>query len=130
MNEQSDNAKVECTIPILPVSNLAASVDFYTNSLGFKLDWGDIHQGTHCSVSRDGRPLMLMQQSQLVSPVWVWIGLADETLFTELQAKGVQVLQEPRNCTWAYEMKFEDIDGNTLWMGTEPRKHEPFADER
>jgi hypothetical protein len=29
---------------------------------------------------------------------------------------------------WAYEMKFEDIDGNVLWLGSEPRKEIPFQD--
>jgi predicted lactoylglutathione lyase len=121
--------KVECTIPVLPVADLAASVDFYTNSLGFQLDWGDVQYGTVCSVSRDGRPIMLMKHSKPVSPVWTWIGLADESLFDEYRTNGAKVFQEPRNFTWAYEMKFEDIDGNVLWLGTEPRKNEPYADQ-
>ena len=121
--------RVECTIPVLPVADLAASVDFYTNTLGFQLDWGDIDNGAVCSVSRDGRPIMLMKHSEPVSPVWIWIGLTDESLFAEYRANGAKVLQEPRNFTWAYEMKFEDIDGNVLWLGTEPRKNEPYADQ-
>jgi catechol 2,3-dioxygenase-like lactoylglutathione lyase family enzyme len=32
--------QVECTIPVLPVRELARSVRFYTEMLGFKLDWG------------------------------------------------------------------------------------------
>lgn len=121
--------KVECTIPVLPVADLAASVDFYTNTLGFQLDWGDVQYGTVCSVSRDGRPIMLMKHSKPVSPVWTWIGLADESLFDEYRTNGVKVFQEPQNFTWAYEMKFEDIDGNVLWLGTERRKNEPYADQ-
>lgn len=121
--------KIECTIPILPVADLVASVEFYTNTLGFQLDWGDVHRGAVCSVSRDGRPIMLVRHSQPVSPVWVWIGLADESLFEEYRAKGAKVHQEPRNFTWAYEMKFEDIDGNVLWLGAEPRTNEPYADQ-
>jgi predicted lactoylglutathione lyase len=121
--------KVECTIPVLPVADLAASVDFYTNTLGFQLDWGDVQNGTVCSVSRDGRPIMLMKHFKPVSPVWIWIGLTDESLFDEYRAIGAKVLQEPRNFTWAYEMKFEDIDGNVLWLGAEPRKNQPYEDE-
>ena len=36
-------AKVECIIPILNVRNFAASIDYYVNVLGFRLewDWGD-----------------------------------------------------------------------------------------
>lgn len=117
--------KVECTIPVLPVADLATSVAYYTNTLGFTLDWGDIHADSVCSVSRDGRPIMLMKQKAPV-PTWVWIGLEDESLFDEYRAKGVRVLQEPRNCTWAYEMKIADMDGNVLWLGTEPRTDEPY----
>lgn len=125
MGEQTN--KVECTIPVLPVSDMAASVRFYTNTLGFMLDWGNPETDSVCSVSRDGRPIMLMQQQAPVSAAWVWIGVEDESLFSEYRAKGVKVLQEPRNCRWAYEMKILDLDENVLWLGTEPRLQEPFA---
>jgi predicted lactoylglutathione lyase len=121
--------QVECTIPILPVRNLARSVDFYTKTLGFQLDWGDAQKDTVCSVSRDGRPIMLLQQEKPGSPAWVWIG-ADEALFQAYRAKGVKVFQEPRNCSWAYEMKFEDPDGNILWLGSDPKRDQPFEDQK
>jgi catechol 2,3-dioxygenase-like lactoylglutathione lyase family enzyme len=44
---------VECTIPVLPVSDLQRSVQFYTETLGFVLDWGGDQGATICSVSRD-----------------------------------------------------------------------------
>ena len=128
MSDQPDDANVECTVPVLPVSDLAASVAFYSNSLGFKLDWGDIHNGTTCSVSRDGRSIMLMKCPKPVSPGWAWIGLKDESMFEAFRLNGAKMLQEPKNFSWAYEMKFEDIDGNVLWVGTEPRKSEPLED--
>jgi predicted lactoylglutathione lyase len=120
--------QVECTIPILPVRDLAGSIAFYTNTLGFKLDWGGDEGSVVGSVSRDGCCIMLSQQQPMGSPVWVWIGLEDDSLFEVYRAKGVKVLQEPRNCSWAYEMKFEDLDGNVLWLGTEPRTDVPFED--
>lgn len=120
--------KIECTVPVLPVSNLAASVGFYTDILGFSLDWGDIHRDSVCSVSRDGRPIMLMKRPPPLPHTCVWIGLADDSLFSEYKAKGVAVLQEPRNRPWSYEMKIADIDGNVLWLGTEPKTDEPFSD--
>ena len=126
MSDQLPQSRVECTIPILPVSDLAGSVKFYTDQLGFSLDWGDIQKGMICSVSRNGCAIMLKKRSGSECPVWVWIGLSDESLFDEFRAKGVKVLQEPKNFIWAYEMKFEDIDGNVLWVGAEPRQNEPF----
>ena len=52
--------------------------------------------------------------------------MSDGTLFDDGKQRGVKVNQQPRNQQWAYEMKFEDPDGNVLWVGTEPRAEVPF----
>lgn len=117
--------EVECTIPILPVGDLDRSMQFYTETLGFKLDW---RSGPVCSVSRDGHALMLMHRTEKVEPAWVWIGLESDALFHLYRENGVRVRQEPLNWSWAYEMKFEDPDGNVLWLGTEPRENMPKQD--
>lgn len=121
---------IECTIPVMPVRDLSRSVAFYTQSLGFKLDWGGEADSRIGSVSRDGCALMLSQRDTIAEPAWVWIGLEDESLFETWRSNGVKVLQEPRNCMWAYEMKFEAPDGNVLWLGTGPRRDEPFEDQK
>ena len=119
---------LECTIPILPVSDLQSAIRFYTETLGFKLDWGG-HPGSAIgSVSRDGCAIMLSESKPGFVPVWVWIGLEDDRLFQEWADAGVKVRQTPRNFSWAYEMKFEDPDGNVLWVGTEPRADLPMED--
>lgn len=120
--------QVECTTPILPVSDLRNALRFYTGPLGFSLDWGGEPTSRIASVSRDGCALMLSETGPDPSRAWVWIGLEDETLFHEFRNAGVTIRQEPRNFTWAYEMKFEDPDGNVLWLGTEPRQDLPFED--
>ncbi|MBE7496755.1 MAG: VOC family protein [Verrucomicrobiaceae bacterium] len=121
--------QIECTIPILPVRDLARCVAFYTGPLGFKLDWGGEAGSRICSVSKDGCAIMLSQRDTIAEPAWAWIGCEDESLFETWRSNGVKVRQAPRNCTWAYEMKFEDLDGNILWLGTEPRRDEPFEDQ-
>ncbi len=68
---------------------------------------------------------MLMQRADIAEPAWVWIGLKDDSYFDLLRSRGVKVRQEPQNRPWAYEMKFEDPDGNVLWLGTEPRSDMP-----
>ena len=123
----SENVRdVECTIPVLPVSNLQRSLTFYTETRGFKLAWRGQIIG---SVSRDGRSIMLSEFSGNPGGGWVWIGVEDDSLFDEYLRKGVKVLQKPENHVWAYEMKFEDPDGNVLWLGTESRKDLPLDDE-
>lgn len=121
-----EDRQLENTIPVLPVSNLTGSIDFYTRTLGFSLDWGGESGSKICSVSRDGCSVMLTQGFGASPPQWVWIGLEDETIFQEWREAGITIRQEPKNWTWAYEMKFEDPDGNVLWVGTEPRPDEPY----
>lgn len=118
---------VECAIPVLPVSHLARSIRFYTRKLSFKLDW---RGSVVCSVSRDGKAIMLRQKNsrEKTAPVWVWIGLNSDRLFKSFRTKRVKVLQEPRNHEWAYDMMFADPDGNVLWLGTERKKNIPLAD--
>ena len=118
--------QVECTIPVLPVRDLTRSIRFYTDTLGFKLDWGGQAGSLICSVSKDSCHIMLSQISSRSSSVWVWIGVEDDSLFHLYRSRGVKVLQEPENHPWAYEMKFEDPDGNVLWLGTEARKDMPL----
>lgn len=121
---------IECTIPVLPVCDLKRSIAFYTELLEFKLDWGGGSDDSICSVSRDGCAIMLQQRVLGAAPSWVWIGLEDDSLFDLYASKGVKVKQPPKNFSWAYEMKFEDPDGNVLWLGTEPKSHLPMEDKR
>lgn len=117
--------EIECIIPVLQVANLQKSIDFYTQKLGFQLDW---RSDPVCSVSRDNSPVMLSQSTTTPSGSWVWIGLESDSVFQEFREQGVTVLQEPRNYSWAYEMKFADLDGNVLWVGTESRSDLPVLD--
>jgi catechol 2,3-dioxygenase-like lactoylglutathione lyase family enzyme len=111
--------EIENTIPILPVADLDRSIRFYTEVLGFSIDWT---AGAIASVSRDGCPIMLSHSQDGAGTGWIWIGLEDDSLFDQYRRRGVKIRQEPQNHSWAYEMKFEDVDGNVLWLGTEPKK--------
>ena len=122
--------QIENIIPVIPVRNLQKSLAFYTEILRFQRDWGGDESDTTCSVSRDTHCIMLTQREEIETPAWIWVGLEDDSLFEEYRSKGVKVSQEPQNHPWAYEMKFEDLDGNVLWLGTEPRKGQPFHNER
>lgn len=125
MNESQ--RRVENTIPVLPVRDIERSIRFYTETLGFCLEW---KADAICSVARDGCHIMLDQRSASESGgVWVWIGLRDDALIEAYRSRGVKVRQEPMNHSWAYEAKFEDIDGNVLWLGAEPRNDLPLEDE-
>jgi catechol 2,3-dioxygenase-like lactoylglutathione lyase family enzyme len=113
---------VECIIPILRVNSLAASIHYYVNVLGFRVDWGGEDQSTFASVSRDGRSIMLSQGEQGQPGTWLWIGVENiEPLYADYSAKGVKFREPPTNYPWAYEMKVEDPDGHVLRFGSEPK---------
>lgn len=113
-------AKFEGVTPVLPVQSLSASIDYYVGTLGFKLNW---QEGSgFSSVSRDRCNLFLCEGDQGHAGTWVWIGVEDaEALFEEYRAKGARVRHPPTNYPWALEMQVEDLDGNVLRMGSEPK---------
>jgi len=112
--------------PILRVSDIAASVKYYVEALGFKQDWEG--PGPFCSVSRDRCCLFLSQGDQGHLGSWVWIGVNDaEALARECRERGARIRQEPVNFPWAYEMQVQDPDGNVLRFGSDPRKGEPYG---
>ena len=118
-------AAVECIIPILRVQNLPASIRFYTELLGFQLDW---EAPEMASVSRDGHAIMLCPGAQGQPGTWIWIGIGEiDALFTDCTAKGITIRQKPTNRPWAYEMQIEDPDGHVLRIGSEPRTDLPLA---
>ena len=113
----------ECIIPILNVNNLAASIRFYVDLLGFTIDWGDHDGSLMASVSRDGNSIMLCEGEQGQPGTWIWIGVEDiEPLFKEYKTKDVKFQQMPTNYPWAYEMRIEDPDGHILRFGSEPKE--------
>jgi predicted lactoylglutathione lyase len=112
--------------PILRVTDLSASLDYYVAQLGFKIDW----QGPFfASVSRGKCHIFLSVGDQGHLGSWVWIGVEDaDALFREYQASGARVRNPPSNYEWAYEMQIEDLDGNVLRLGSEQKDDQPVGE--
>lgn len=113
----------EGVTPILRVANVDASIHYYVDKLGFKLDWAADDVG-FASVSRGGCHIFLCEGDQGHVGTWVWIA---GRLFEEYKASGATIRHEPTNYEWAYEMQVEDLDGNVLRIGSEPRPAEPIG---
>lgn len=110
--------------PILRVSDLEASVRYYVEVLGFRIDF---HESI-ASVSRGRCALFLVQGDQGNRGSWVWIGVSDvDLVHAEYLRTGARIRQRPTNFPWACEMQVEDLDGNVLRMGSESRPHQPFG---
>jgi hypothetical protein len=111
--------------PILRVGSVRASVAYFTETLGFSVDW---HEGGIASVSRDRCTVFLCEWEQSQRGMWVWVGTRDvEALHEELRALGARIRQSPTNFPWALEMQIEDLDGNVLRIGSSPKKGAPFG---
>ncbi|HEU4457447.1 MAG TPA: glyoxalase superfamily protein [Longimicrobium sp.] len=113
--------------PVLPVRDLAASIDCYVRRLGFTLDWED--GDTFASVSRGRCTLFLCEGGQGHPGTWVWIGVDDvEALLEEYRGTGARIRHPPTNYPWALEMQVEDLDGNVLRIGSDSREGEPTGE--
>lgn len=74
------------------------------------MDWGDA--GVFASVSRGEASLFLCQG-------------APEALFVEISRQGAKVRHPPTNDPWALELQVEDLDGNVICFGSDPKEGRP-----
>jgi len=110
-------------IPVLRVQDAAASRDYYVQILGFRVDW---QAEDFVSVSRGSCRLFLCEGDQGHAGSWVWIDGKDiDVLYEEYKASGARIRHPPANYSWALEMQVEDLDGNILRFGSDPRAGEP-----
>jgi catechol 2,3-dioxygenase-like lactoylglutathione lyase family enzyme len=112
----------ECINPILRVEDMAVSVRYYVDVLGFEnAAWGN---DSFTFVGREGNGIYLCRGGQGHLGAWVWIGVGDvRALYQNYKDRGAIIRQEPKNESWALEMQIEDPDGNVLRFGSEPEGH-------
>ena len=115
--------RFECANPILSVGNMARSILYYVDVLGFtNADWGG---DDFTCVTRDNAGIYLAEGDQGQPGTWAWIGVEDVgALYEEYKVKGANILHPPEKYPWAYEMKVADPDGHVLRFGSDPTEHE------
>jgi predicted enzyme related to lactoylglutathione lyase len=111
----------ECATPILSVADMARSLQYYVEVLGFSnAEWGS---DEFTCVTRDSAGIYLSKGGQGQPGTWVWIGVGDvEILHEEYKAKGAMILRPPETFPWAREMKVRDPDGHVLRFGSDPKE--------
>jgi catechol 2,3-dioxygenase-like lactoylglutathione lyase family enzyme len=123
---QPNKTKFEGAEPILRVSDMSRSVQYYVDVLGFRnADWGNEH---FTAVSRDKAGIYLCRGEQGQEGTWAWIGVSDvAALYDEYLASGADIRLPPTNYSWAYEMQVRDPDGHVLRFGSDPLDDQPFV---
>jgi catechol 2,3-dioxygenase-like lactoylglutathione lyase family enzyme len=110
----------ECVIPILNVKNLAVSMDYYVNKLGFrkKWDWGE--PPTFGCVVRGKVEIFFCQGAQGQAGTWMSIFMDNvDELYEEYKKSGAIIRMLPSNMPWGVrEMNVEDPDGHRLRLGS------------
>jgi uncharacterized glyoxalase superfamily protein PhnB len=107
--------------PEIPVSDLAAALDYYRDGLGFTIDWADEALGL-AGISRGESRLFLSNAAYRahtgnVAPLALWLNLdgraAVDALHTEWAAKGALLDGPPEAQPHKlYEFFARDPDGN------------------
>jgi len=120
MAKPASHVQFETSAPILRIENMAASLHFYIDLLGFSnANWGT-DDFTH--ITRDRAGMYLCRAGQGRGGAWAWIGVEDvEKLHDEYKSRGVTIRLPPTNYPWALEMQVEDPDGNVLRLGSDPK---------
>jgi catechol 2,3-dioxygenase-like lactoylglutathione lyase family enzyme len=118
MEQAAPRTTFEVASPILRVTDLAASLRYYTEVLGFQQEWGG---NDFACVTRDNVAIYLSEGDQGHPGTWAWIGVADvAALYDEYRDSGATILGPPENFPWALEMKVSDPDGHVLRFGSDP----------
>jgi catechol 2,3-dioxygenase-like lactoylglutathione lyase family enzyme len=104
-------------LPQLPVDDVAASIVYYRDVLGFRIN----HQQDDLGVmDRDEITVLLIPRTDERSGIgsfYVYVENAD-TLYAELKAKGANVQGEPVSHPWGLrDFLVLDPDRNQLWFG-------------
>jgi catechol 2,3-dioxygenase-like lactoylglutathione lyase family enzyme len=115
----------ECVSPIFSVADLQASLKYYVEVLGFKVNW---ETPGFAEVSRGRCGIMLAEGEQGHPGTWVWVGIGDaDLLYAEYLVKGARIRHPPNNYEWAYELQVYDLDNNVLRLGSDNKKDQPLG---
>jgi catechol 2,3-dioxygenase-like lactoylglutathione lyase family enzyme len=117
-NERSAN-RFERAVPILAVRNMAASIAYYVDKLGFQKKWEWGNPADFACVGRERVDLFLSLEPQGGPGTWMSIFVQDiDALYETYKKTGAIIRKPPADYPWgAREMTIEDLDGHCFRMG-------------
>lgn len=130
-NVEPGPTQFDHVMPIINVSDLKASIAYYTTVLGFTHDWSDPEEGpaTFASVSNGHVQVFLSQGGQGEGTSWNYFTVVDvDGLHEQYIERGAEIMEAPEDKRWGMrEMVVRDPDGNVMRIGTgigEEAEHE------
>ena len=110
-------------VPEIPVTNIDTAAEYYKNSLGFALDWGD-HKAGIAGISKGDCRMFLTnptfrQMYGNSGPVLVWLNLGSrnevDALHEQWSSRHARIVSAPESKPWKlHEFTAADLDGNML----------------
>ena len=118
--EKGTNTKIESMSPLLIVSDVENSIDFYGKQLGFTVDF--TYEGFYAGIVKDGfsihlkrgDPILKGRKLEKNSPVLqiIFSVLNLEELYEEFCAKPIEIIQPLRQMPYGKEFYIADPDRN------------------
>lgn len=118
-------------VPVISVANIAESLSYYTDHLGFEIAWkwsaageefGEIEKPDFACVRRGDAVFFLDHGIQGKPGSWYSLFLESleelEAIHHEYRQSGARITEEPSDRSWGMrEMLVEDPDGNVFRIG-------------
>ena len=114
-------SRVDKIIPILNVGDVAASLDFYIEELGFERPWHWGDPPTFGGVRAGDQEIQFCQDGQGHPGTWlaVWVDDVD-AWYDRLRTKAVDIRQPPTTFPWGVrELNVADPDGHRIRFSAE-----------
>jgi catechol 2,3-dioxygenase-like lactoylglutathione lyase family enzyme len=111
----------------IPVTDLARSRDWYTMTLGLKVEFEVPEQNTTALQDSEGFAIFLREAASPVRPngCAMWFQVVDvEATFSECSAREVEFAHGPRKSYWGYGVELVDPDGYLVRLWDERSMNE------
>lgn len=106
-------------VPIFSCSDVARSLSYYIDVLGFESKWEWDTPPTFGGVSKDGVEIFFCKDRQGNPGTWISIFMDDvDTYHDMIKAKGAKIAAPPEDMEWGIrEMLVQDPDGHMIRFG-------------
>ena len=108
-------------VPEIPVSDVDMAAAYYTNQLGFSIDWGG-EDGGIAGISKGGCRMFLTNRAFRehygnAAPVLIWLNLNSkrevDDLYEVWSRSHARIVSRPESKPWKlHEFTVADLDGN------------------